>query len=67
MFVALYDKGYIYRDRTWSTGVPGSGSAISDLEVEAQEHADTLYYIEYPLVGVGRDHGRHRPARDDAR
>jgi valyl-tRNA synthetase len=28
---------------------PGTGSAISDLEVEQREVTDTLYYIDYPL------------------
>ena len=35
---------------TWSTGTPGSRSAISDLEVEDREVTDTLYYIDYPLA-----------------
>jgi valyl-tRNA synthetase len=29
---------------------PGSGSAISDLEVEPREVRDTLYYVDYPLA-----------------
>ena len=33
---------------------PGSGSAISDLEVEEREETDTLYSIAYPLAdGAG--------------
>ena len=35
---------------TWSTGIPGIGSAISDLEVEEREETDTLYSIAYPLA-----------------
>ena len=49
MFVALYEKGYIYRDRYLVNWDPGSRSAISDLEVEDREVTDTLYYIDYPL------------------
>jgi valyl-tRNA synthetase len=52
-FVALYEKGYIYRDRyivNWDTG---SRSAISDLEVENRECNDTLYSIRYDLEGGG--------------
>ena len=49
MFVALYEKGYIYRDRYMVNWDPGSGSAVSDLEVEDQTVVDTLYYIDYPL------------------
>src|SRR5947209_15054459 len=29
---------------------PGTGSAISDLEVEQRDVKDTLYYIDYPLA-----------------
>jgi valyl-tRNA synthetase len=50
VFVALYEKGYIYRDRYMVNWDIGSGSAISDLEVEPAEVTDTLYYIDYPLV-----------------
>jgi valyl-tRNA synthetase len=50
VFVALHEKGYIYRDRYMVNWDPGTGSAISDLEVEQIEVADTLYYIDYPLA-----------------
>jgi valyl-tRNA synthetase len=50
VFVALYEKGYIYRDRYMVNWDPGSTSAISDLEVEPREVTDTLYYIDYPLA-----------------
>ena len=50
VFVALYEKGYIYRDRYMVNWDPGTGSAISDLEVEDREVEDTLYYIDYPLA-----------------
>jgi valyl-tRNA synthetase len=50
VFVALYKKGYIYRDRYLVNWDPGSRSAISDLEVEDREATDTLYYIDYPLA-----------------
>jgi valyl-tRNA synthetase len=50
VFVALYEKGYIYRDRYMVNWDPGSRSAISDLEVEDTEVTDTLYYIDYPLA-----------------
>jgi valyl-tRNA synthetase len=50
VFVTLYEKGYIYRDRYLVNWDPGSRSAISDLEVEDREAIDTLYYIDYPLA-----------------
>ena len=52
-FVALYRKGYIYRDRYIVNWDPGSHSAISDLEVEDRRETDTLYSIVYDLEGGG--------------
>ena len=51
VFVALFDKGYIYRDNYIVNWDPGSRSAISDLEVENREVTDTLYGIDYPIEG----------------
>jgi valyl-tRNA synthetase len=53
VFVALYDKGYIYRDNYMVNWDPGSRSAISDLEVEEREVTDTLYFVDYPLASGG--------------
>jgi valyl-tRNA synthetase len=50
VFVDLYDKGLIYRDNYMVNWDPGSGSAISDLEVEDREVTDTLFHIAYPLA-----------------
>jgi valyl-tRNA synthetase len=50
VFVDLYEKGFIYRDHYMVNWDPGSGSAISDLEVEDREVVDQLTYIEYPLA-----------------
>ncbi len=49
VFVALYEKGLIYRDNYLVNWDPGSRSAISDLEVVNQQVTDTLYEIDYPL------------------
>jgi valyl-tRNA synthetase len=49
VFVALYEKGYVYRDNYMVNWDPGSGSAISELEVEDREVTDTLFHIAYPL------------------
>ena len=67
VFVALYEKGYIYRDRYIVNWDPGSRSAISDLEVEERSETDTLYSIVYDLEGGGDRHDRHRAPGDDAR
>ena len=53
VFVALYEKGLVYRDRYLVNWDPGLRSAISDLEVEEREVTDTLYSIAYPLDGGG--------------
>jgi valyl-tRNA synthetase len=48
VFVELYEQGLIYRDNYLVNWDPGSGSAISDLEVEQREGVrDTLFHIRY--------------------
>lgn len=49
VFTALYEKGLIYRDNFMVNWDPGTGSAISDLEVEQRRTDDTLYMVDYPL------------------
>jgi valyl-tRNA synthetase len=51
VFVALYEKGLVYRDNYMVNWDPGTHSAISDLEVENREVTDTLYEIEYEVEG----------------
>ena len=51
VFVALYEKGDIYRDVYLVNWCVRCGSAISDLEVEHEDRADKLYYVKYPLAG----------------
>ena len=51
VFVALYEKGYVYRDTYMVNWDPGLRSAISDLEVEQRTVEDTLYKVDYPLEG----------------
>jgi len=54
VFVALYEKGLIYRDNYMVNWDPGSSSAISDLEVENREVDDVLYSVDYPIEGSDR-------------
>jgi valyl-tRNA synthetase len=49
VFVALCEKGLIYRDNYMVNWDPGTRSAISDLEVEQRRVEDKLYSIDYPL------------------
>ena len=53
VFVSLYEKGWIYRDRYIVNWDPGTRSAISDLEVEERHETDTLYSIRYDLQDGG--------------
>ena len=54
VFVALFEKGLIYRDNYMVNWDPGSHSAISDLEVENREVEDTLFSVAYPIEGSDR-------------
>ena len=50
VFVALYNKKLIYKDKklvNWDTKLQ---TAISDLEVEQNEVQSQLYYINYPIA-----------------
>jgi valyl-tRNA synthetase len=48
-FKQMYDNGYIVRDNymiNWCT----HDGALSDIEVEYEDHAGKLYHIKYPLA-----------------
>ncbi len=48
-FVRFWEKGWLYRGPRIVNWCPRCMSAISDLEVDWQEHQDTLYHIRYPI------------------
>ncbi len=53
VFLRLHERGLIYRDErlvNWSVPL---GTAVSDLEVEHRETADTLYRVRYAVEGGG--------------
>ena len=50
VFIELYQRGYIHRDHYLVNWDPGSGSAISDLEVEERAQTDTLFSIAYAMA-----------------
>ena len=52
-FVHFWRKGWLYRGPRIVNWCPRNLSAISDLEVDWQEHRDTLYRIRYPVEGGG--------------
>ena len=47
-FVSLYDKGLIYRGDRIINWCPDCETALSDAEVEYEEHDSSLWYIRYP-------------------
>ena len=63
VFIALYEKGWIYRDNYLVNWDPGLHSAISDLEIEQREVTDTLYEIAYPLADGSGSWSSRRCAR----
>jgi valyl-tRNA synthetase len=54
VFVDLHARGHLYRANRMVNWCTQCGTAISDLEVEHIEVDDTLYSVDYPLVGGGR-------------
>ncbi len=50
VFVNLYNKGLIYRGERIINWCPRCATALSDLEVDHQELAGSLYYVRYPLA-----------------
>jgi len=53
VFKALYDEGLIYRGPRIVNWCPRCRSAISDEEIEWQEHTDSMVQLRYPLEGGG--------------
>ena len=49
VFVHLYKKGLIYRGHYIVNWCPRCRTAISDEEVDHEEHDDHLWYFRYPL------------------
>lgn len=47
VFVRLYERGLIYRDRLMTQWCPGCGTTLSDTEVEHEEEDAALYRVAY--------------------
>ena len=59
VFVDLYNRGLLYRDKRLVNWDPGLKTAISDLEVETKEVQGKFWHFRYPLAdGVTLDDGR---------
>ncbi len=52
VFVELYRKGLIYRDKRLVNWDPKLHTAISDLEVEQREVTGSMWYFKYPIEGA---------------
>ncbi len=52
VFIRLYREGLIYRGQRLVNWDPALHTAISDLEVIAEEEAGHLWYFNYPLAGA---------------
>jgi len=50
VFVALYEKGYIYRGQRMINWCPAAKSALSDEEVIYRDVPGKFYYFRYPLA-----------------
>jgi valyl-tRNA synthetase len=53
VFKDLFDAGLIYRGPRIVNWCPSDLSAISDEEIDWQEHKDTLVHLRYPIEGGG--------------
>ncbi len=53
VFVELHRRGHLYQANRMVNWCTVCATAISDLEVDHVETDDTLYSIDYPLVGGG--------------
>jgi len=51
VFVELYKKGLIYRDKRLVNWDPKLHTAISDLEVQQREVTGKMWYFRYPVEG----------------
>lgn len=49
VFVALFEKGLIYRGFRITNWCPRCHTALSDIEVEHEQEAGKLYYVNYPV------------------
>ncbi len=54
VFVRLYSEGLIYRGKRLVNWDPVLHTAVSDLEVVAEEEAGHLWHIRYPIAGTTR-------------
>src|SRR4051812_46405751 len=54
VFVRLYEEDLIYRGDRIVNWCPNDQTVLSDLEVDKEEQAGKLYYLQYPVKGSDR-------------
>jgi valyl-tRNA synthetase len=52
VFVALHERGLIYRGKRLVNWDPVLLTALSDLEVQSEEEDGQLWHLRYPLIGA---------------
>lgn len=52
VFVRLYEEGLIYRAQRLINWCPRCHTALSDLEVEHEDHGGQLWHLLYPVAGT---------------
>jgi valyl-tRNA synthetase len=62
-FVSLYEQGLIYRGKRLVNWDPVLLSAVSDLEVENEERAGTMWHILYPFSDGPQPDAEGKPSR----
>lgn len=53
VFVTLWERDLLYKGNYLVNWCPSCGTALSDDEVEHEEHNSLIYHLRYPLVGEG--------------
>ncbi|MDR0490230.1 MAG: valine--tRNA ligase, partial [Oscillospiraceae bacterium] len=53
VFVSLYEKGLSYKGNRIINWCPSCATALSDAEVEYEEHSGHLWHIKYPVKDSG--------------
>ncbi len=60
-FIALHDKGLIYRDLKLVNYSPSAGTSYSELEIAYEERNSPLYYVRYYFVDAPIDAIQNNP------
>jgi len=65
-FIALHDKGLIYRDLKLVNYSPSAGTSYSELEIAYEERNSPLYFVRYYFVDAAMDAANDTSPNDTA-